>query len=51
MIVRIVSGNFTGMYASWTEGYGDEVEIQYLKKNGKYWVLNENDYDSREQED
>ena len=39
------------MYASVLgEGYGDEVEIQYFKKKGKYWVLNENDYNSCEEE-
>ena len=50
--VKITNGNFAGMYASVLgEGYGDEVEIQYFMKKGRYWILKENDYDSRERDD
>ena len=52
--VKKIKGNFVGLFASVIgDGYGDEVEIQYFKNstNGKYWVLADNDYDSREDDE
>ena len=47
--VEIINGPFKSYYAVVTnKGYGDEWEIQYFKKMTKWWVLNDNDLDSRE---
>ena len=52
--VKVISGMFHGYYAVVQgDGYGDEIELQYFKeksgKNGNnYWVLADNDFDSRE---
>ena len=49
--VQIIKGNIVSLFAFVTgDRYGDEVEIQYFKNstNGKYWVLADNVYGSRE---
>ena len=47
--VKVIGGAFVGYYAVVTsEGYGDEVEVNYFEKKGKWWTLKEYDLDSRE---
>ena len=51
--VKIISGLFQGYYAVVLgSNYGDENEIQHFTEKtisrAKYWVLKENDLDSRE---
>ena len=54
MTVKIISGLFQGYYAMVLgSSYGDENEIQYFTEKktisgAKYWVLKENNLDSRE---
>ena len=50
--VKVVKGNFRGYYPVITEeSYGDEIEINYFEKRQRYYVLKENDMDSRTQTD
>ena len=50
--VQVIKWNFIGYYAAIVaKSYGDEWEINYFKESGKYWVLKENDLDSRKEED
>ena len=50
MVVTI--GSFKGYYALVTSNsYGKEVEIQYLQKQLKWWIVREIDLDSIEPSD
>ena len=50
--VKIVKGHYLGYFALVIgEGYGGETEINYFKGKKKWWVLKENDFDSRERGD
>ena len=54
--VQVVNGAFEGYYASVVaKSYGDEWELNYFMEKssyqGKYWVLKQNDLDSREASD
>ena len=58
-IAKIAKGNFAGNYAITTETtenmqtmtQQDEVEVNYLKNSFGKWVVNKNDFDSRQIED
>ena len=58
-VVKIAKEKFAGYYAIITETtekmqimtQQDEVEVNYLKKSFGKWVVNENDYDSRQIQD
>ena len=52
--VQVINGAFEGYYASIVaKSFGDEWELNYFMEKssyqGKYWVLKENDLDSREE--
>ena len=54
--IKVIAGIFHGYYNGVKgDGYGDEIELQYFKgwsgKRGNYWILANNDYDSREKSD
>ena len=46
--VKVVNGAFQNYFAFITGvSYGDEIEIKYFEKRGRYYILRENDLDSR----
>ena len=46
--VMVIHEPFRGYFAVATDkSYGDEFEIQYFQKKGKWWILKENDFESR----
>ena len=46
--VKVVNGAFQNYFAFITGvSYGDEIEIKYFEKRGRYYILWENDLDSR----
>ena len=55
--VRVRKEPYVGFFAVvLCQNYGDELELQYFEKKhglpyGDYWVLKENDFDSREASD
>ena len=57
-VVKVARGNVIGFYAIVTEASDtsrmnelDELEINYLKRSFRKWVLNKNDLDSTEIKD
>ena len=50
--VKVIKGNYRGYFALVTgDGYGGEIEINCFKGKIKWWVLKENDLDSRDRGD
>ena len=46
--VMVIHEPFSGYFAVVTDNsYGDKSEIQYFQNKEKWWILIENDFDSR----
>ena len=50
--VKVIKGSYLGYFALVNcDGYGGEIEINYFTGKNKWWVLKENDFDSRDRGD